>query len=113
MKTIGARELQALRESDQPVEVLDIRPRKDFLTGHIAGAHCLPSVEVSPESILLSRHLLQTEPLYLVSQGGALAQWQACDLERQGLDNLVVVTGGMRAWEHDHLPVQTSDDIED
>ena len=113
MKTIGTRELEALRENNQPVEILDIRPRKDFLTGHIEGAHCLPSAEVCPESILLSRQLLQTEPLYLVSQGGALAQLSACDLERQGLDNLVVVAGGMHAWEHNRLPVETGDNVED
>jgi hypothetical protein len=34
--------------------------------------------------------LLQTEPIYLVSESGALARLQACDLERQGLNNVII-----------------------
>ena len=52
------------------------------------------------------RQILPTEPLYLVSESGALAQLQACDLERQGLNNLVVVGGGMRAWQRDGFPLE-------
>jgi rhodanese-related sulfurtransferase len=105
MKTIDPLKLEELLESSEPVEIVDIRPRNEFQNAHIDGAHSLPSAEISPETVLLSRALLPTEPLYLVSQSGALAQLSACDLERQGLDNVVVVAGGMHAWEHDGLPV--------
>jgi rhodanese-related sulfurtransferase len=108
MKTIYPLELEALRENNQPVEILDIRPRNEFQNAHIEGAHSLPLAEVSPETVLLKRELVATEPLYLVSQRGALAQLSACELERQGLDNLVVVAGGMHAWQHDGLPVVAS-----
>jgi rhodanese-related sulfurtransferase len=105
MKTIHPVELEAMREASQPVEILDIRPRPEFDKRHIEGAHSLPSAEVSPETLLCTRELLPTEPLYLVSESGALAQLQACDLERQGLNNVVVVAGGMHAWQHDGLPL--------
>jgi rhodanese-related sulfurtransferase len=104
MKAIRTGELRALLESDQPVEILDIRPRRQFQDAHIEGSHSLPSAEVSAASVLLSRQLLSTEPLYLVSQGGAMAQLSAFELERQGLDNLIAVAGGMHAWQHDGFP---------
>lgn len=105
MKTIHPLKLEALLEAGQPVEILDIRPRAEFEKVHIEGAHSIPSAEISPEKLVRTRELLLTEPLYLVSESGALAQLQAGDLERQGLDNLVIVAGGMHAWQDDGLPV--------
>lgn len=105
MKTIHPLRLEALLEASQPVEILDIRPRAEFEKVHIEGAHSIPSAEVSAETLVRTRELLLTEPLYLVSENGALAQLRAGDLERQGLDNLVIVAGGMHAWQDDGLPV--------
>ena len=105
MKTIHPLRLEALREASQPVEIVDIRPRAEFETVHIEGAHSIPSAEISAETLVCTRELLQTEPIYLVSESGALAQLQACDLERQGLDNVIIVSGGMRRWQSDRLPV--------
>jgi rhodanese-related sulfurtransferase len=105
MKTIRPLELEALLEADKPVEIIDIRPIEDFEKVHIEGAHSVPSAELSTETVLRSRELLPTEPLYLVSESGALAQLSACELERQGLDNPVIVSGGMDAWQSDGLPV--------
>jgi rhodanese-related sulfurtransferase len=97
--------LEAMLEASQPVEIVDIRPRAEFEKVHIEGAHSVPSAEISAEKLVCTRELLQTEPLYLVSESGALAQLQACDLERQGLGNVVIVSGGMRRWQNDGLPV--------
>jgi rhodanese-related sulfurtransferase len=105
MKTIYPLKLEALFEASQPVEIVDIRPRGEFEKVHIEGALSIPSAEISAEKLVCTRTLLQTEPLYLVSESGALAQLQACDLERQGLDNVVIVSGGMRRWQSDGLPV--------
>jgi len=105
MKTIHPLKLQALIEASQPVEIVDIRPRDEFEKVHIEGAHSIPSVEISADTLVCTRELLQTEPLYLVSESGALAQLQACDLERQGLDNVIIVSGGMLRWQSDGLPV--------
>lgn len=105
MKTIHPLKLEAMLEASQPVEIVDIRPRAEFERVHIEGAHSIPSAEISAENLVCTRELLQTEPLYLVSESGALAQLQACDLERQGLNNVVIVSGGMRRWQSDGLPV--------
>ena len=105
MKMINPLNLEAMLEASQPVEILDIRPRAEFEKVHIEGAHSVPSAEISAETLICTRELLPTEPLYLVSESGALAQLQACDLERQGLDNVVIVSGGIRRWQSDGLPV--------
>ena len=105
MKTIHPLKLEAMLEASQPVEIVDIRPRADFEKIHIEGAHSIPSAEISAEKLVCTRELLQTEPLFLVSESGALAQLQACDLERQGMDNAVIVSGGMHRWQSDGLPV--------
>jgi rhodanese-related sulfurtransferase len=105
MKMIHPLTLEAMLEASQPVEILDIRPRAEFEKVHIEGAHSIPSAEISAETLVCTRELLQTEPLYLVSESGALAQLQACDLERQGLDNVIIVSGGMLRWQSDGLPV--------
>jgi rhodanese-related sulfurtransferase len=105
MKTIQPLKLEALLETSEPVEILDIRPRSEFEKIHIEGAHSMPSAEISAETLLGTRQLLMTEPLYLVSECGTLAQLQARALERQGMDNLFVVAGGMQAWETASLPV--------
>ena len=105
MKAIHPLELEALREASLPVEIVDIRARAEFEKVRIEGAHSIPSAEISAEKLVCTRELLQTEPIYLVSENGALAQLHACDLARQGLDNIIIVSGGMRRWLSDDLPV--------
>jgi rhodanese-related sulfurtransferase len=94
-----------LLEADNPVEIVDIRPLKEFERVHIEGAHAVPSAQLSAETLFCTRELLPTEPIYLVSQSGALAQLTAFELERQGIDNVVIVSGGMHAWQKSGLPV--------
>lgn len=109
MKTIRPRDLYDLLRSGQPGDILDIRPTTNFQEGHINGAQSLPSAELSPQTVLLARQLPVTEPLYLVSQSGALAQLTACELERQGLENVIIVAGGMCGWLRDSLPTVKND----
>jgi len=105
MKTIQPIELEALLEADKPVEIIDIRPIADFESVHIAGAHWLPVQAMTPADLVATRELPLTEPLYLISDRGGLAQFTAEDLERENYDNIVVVEGGMKAWQQDDLPV--------
>lgn len=93
-------------ESSEPVEILDLRPHRQFERFHINGAHSLPVEQISAETMLNSRELLATEPIYLVSQNGALAHLCAGALEQRGFGNLVVVSGGMWGWQNEDLPVK-------
>src|SRR5664279_3845839 len=105
MKAIHPLELEALLEADKPVEIIDIRPIEDFEKVHIAGAHWFPVGKLTSADLVATRELPLSEPLYLISDRGGLAQFAAQDLERENYDNIVVIEGGMKAWERDGLPV--------
>jgi rhodanese-related sulfurtransferase len=105
MKTIDPLELETLLEADKPVEIIDIRPIDEFERVHIEGAHWLPLQAFTPAELVATRELPLTEPLYLVSDRGGLAQFTADDLEREHYDNVFVVEGGMNSWLRDDLPV--------
>lgn len=104
MKTIHPLELEALIETSKPVEIIDLRPRQEFEKLHVVGARPMPWQELTLETLIRSRELPLTEPVYLISGSGRLAQVAAENLEKQGLDGLVVVDGGMQACERAGLP---------
>jgi rhodanese-related sulfurtransferase len=106
MRTIRPLDLATVLEQGNPVEILDIRPCGRFERTHIDGAHWLPAnAALSLPTLFFSRELLPTEPLYLVSETGTLAQLMARELERQGIGNVIVLGGGMRGWEESGLPL--------
>jgi rhodanese-related sulfurtransferase len=113
MKTIHPLELEAMLEADKPVEIIDIRPIDEFERAHIAGAHWVAVQAITPADLIAMRELPLTEPLYLVSARGGLAQFTAEDLERENCDNIFVVDGGMKAWLRDGLPVVRNHTVAD
>jgi rhodanese-related sulfurtransferase len=111
MKTIHPLELEALIETNTPVEIVDLRPHADFEKRHIVGAHSLPFGELTPETLVHARELPLTEPLYVASEKGIHAQIATEKMEGYGLDDLVVIEGGMLAWERNGLPVDRSQSV--
>lgn len=109
MKTIHPLDLEAKIEASEPVEILDLRPRPLFEKRHVHGAHSLPFDEFDTASLLHCRELPITEPLYVISQKGGHARLAADAMEEFGLENLIVVEGGMDNWERNRLPVDRHD----
>jgi rhodanese-related sulfurtransferase len=109
MKTIHPLDLEAKIQSNEAVEILDLRPRPQFEKRHIPGAHSLPYEEFEVASLLRCRELPLPEPLYIISQKGGFARLAADAMEECGLDNLIVVDGGMENWERNGLPVARHD----
>ena len=109
MKTSHPLELEAKIQADEIVEILDLRSRLQFEKRHVHGAHSLPFDEFDTASLLHSRELPLPEPLYVISQKGGHARLAADAMEEVGLDNLVVVEGGMENWERNGLPVDRHD----
>jgi len=109
MKTIHPLDLEAKIEANEPVEILDLRPRPQFEKRHVHGAHSLPFDEFDVASLLHCRELPSPEPVYLVSQKGEHARIAADSVEEFALDNLIVVEGGMENWERNGLPVDRDD----
>jgi rhodanese-related sulfurtransferase len=109
MNTIHPLDLEAKIQANEPVEILDLRPRPQFEKRHVHGAHSLPFDEFDTASLLHCRELPLTEPLYVISQKGGLARLAADAMEDFGLENLIVVEGGMENWERNRLPIDRHD----
>jgi len=104
MKTITPFELQMLIDQ-RDVELIDVRPKKDFKEFHALGARSVPLSRFEPHSVLAHRKLDRRAPLYIMSRERALASLAACSLAGAGLAEPIVVDGGIDAWEGQCLPV--------
>ena len=104
MKTITPFELQMLIDQ-RDVELIDVRPKKDFKEFHALGARSVPLSRFEPHSVLAHRKLHRPAPLYIMLRERALASLAACSLAGAGLAEPVVVEGGIEAWAGQCLPV--------
>jgi rhodanese-related sulfurtransferase len=111
MKTIHSLELEARIEANEPIEILDLRERCQFEKRYMPGAHSTPFNEFDAKTFVHSRELPLPEPLYLILERGKHAQIAAENIELRGLDNLIVVEGGMQGWEHNGLHVDRSRNV--
>ncbi len=109
MKRIHPVDLEAKIWANETIEILDLRPRAQFKKRHIHGSHSLPFDEFTPAMLLHGRELPWQEPLYLISQKGGYARVVADAMEECGLDNLIVVEGGLEGWLRSGLPVDRCD----
>jgi rhodanese-related sulfurtransferase len=104
MKTITPFELQMLIDKRE-VELIDVRPKKDFEKVHALVARSIPLSDLEPHSVLAHRKLDKHAPLYIMCRRKTLASLAACSLAGAGLDEPIVVEGGLEAWEEQCLPV--------
>jgi len=103
MKTITPFELQMLIY-ERHVEVIDVRPRRDFEKSHVLVARSIPLKTFEPHSVLAHRRF-KKEPLYIMGQGKAQASLVAGSLAAAGLAEPIVVEGGVKAWQAHRLPL--------
>lgn len=104
MKTIAPFELQMLIDKND-VELIDVRPRKDFEKVHALTARSIPLSQFESHSVLAHRKLDRHAPIYLMCRDTTLASLAACGLAGAGLDEPIVVEGGLEAWQGQCLPV--------
>lgn len=92
---ISARNLwQQLRGATAPL-VIDVREPREFKRGHIPQAQLLPlsKLLVEPPELPTDR------PVVMVCRGGRRSTRAAHILREKGYDNVLVLRGGMLAWE--------------
>lgn len=90
---------------EQGGAVLDVRPAKAFLQGHVPGAYGIP---LDAPLVTWGGWLLPFGiPLVLVARGPADLEGAVRQLLRIGFDEIRgVVRGGMGAWKAEGLPVE-------
>ena len=88
---------EALRRRE--VVVLDVRERREWKAGHIAGSRNVPlgSLGTPPEGLAGRRTVT-------VCKSGARSRSAAARLRRAGID-VVNLRGGMLAWQRAGLPL--------
>ncbi len=87
-------ELQAQRERDKDLFVLDVRQPQEWRAGHIPGATHITGAEL-PTRI---DEVPKDRPVAAICGSGYRSSVSASLLQRHGLRNVVNVLGGMTAW---------------
>jgi rhodanese-related sulfurtransferase len=105
MKTMDCETLGMLIDTDEPIDLIDVRPKGEFAAMHIPGARSIPLRELS------QRHLFRkispaAERVYVISDDRGSASLAAGILRASNDVDAVVIDGGMRAWIKQGLPLR-------
>jgi len=104
VKTLDCVTLETLIENDEPVELIDVRPREQFSAAHIPGARSLPFAELIRPG-LKRRNRSMNERVYVISDDRASASLASVILRASRGIDAVVIDGGMQAWLTQGFPV--------
>ncbi len=96
--------LETLIEHHEPLDLIDIRSKKEFAEMHIPGARSLPLAELT-EVRIFRPGPLTNEHVYVVSDDRGSASLAAGILRASSGTDAVVVDGGMTAWIRQGFPV--------
>jgi rhodanese-related sulfurtransferase len=106
MKMMDCLALETLVVNHAPIELIDVRSRKEFAAMHIPGARSVPFGELAATRIFRRRHPT-TERVYVISAGGHTQASLATGILRSaGCVNAVPVDGGMKDWLARGFPLQ-------
>jgi rhodanese-related sulfurtransferase len=106
MKMMDCSALETLVVNHEPIELIDVRSKKEFAAMHIPGARSVPFGELAATGIF-RRRCPTTERVYVISTGGhARASLATGILRSAGCVNAVPVDGGMKDWLARGFPLQ-------
>lgn len=91
-----------LMNSDDAV-VVDIRPEKEFSTGHITGALNIPATKMKDNMNRLEKH--KDAPIIIVCKSGVTSGASAKDLKKAGFGKVYKLQGGIAEWQSSNLPL--------
>ena len=106
VQTVDVAEAQTLIHESNTL-VLDVRSPGEFETAHIDGAVNIPVDRLDPHLREIVHNAGGT--MVLVCQSGGRAEQAATTLSREGKQDLVLLQGGMNAWQQAGAPVQRGD----
>ncbi len=84
--------------------ILDIREKKDFSQGHIAGAYNLPVSVFDKKISELDRY--KTHPIIVVCKMGTASGSVVKTLKKRDFENVIRLSGGMAEWTAASLPLR-------
>jgi rhodanese-related sulfurtransferase len=104
VKTVECSTLGVLIENHEVLDLIDIRPKREFSVMHIPGARSLPLAKLASPKIF-QRRRESSEPIYIVSDDRGKASLATGILRAAGHTNAMVMEGGMKKWLAMGLPV--------
>ena len=84
-------------------QLVDVRTREEYATGHAARAINIPLKELSGRLDRLEKN----EPVYVICQSGRRSKEASDFLSRNGFKWVFNITGGTDAWRALGLPMET------
>lgn len=105
MNTINVKELQALLNSGEAVDLIDVRTPAEYAAVHVAEArlHQLDTLDCG--AVIAGRKGAAHSPIYILCHSGVRAGKAAAKFAEAGFPEAVVVEGGTQAWVDAGLPV--------
>lgn len=100
-RNLNTRELTAMVNRDEAF-VLDIRPPKDFASGHIVGSENISSDQLKSRMAELEKHKDKT--IIVVCASGVNAGGACSELKKEGF-TAARLSGGITGWRNENLPV--------
>ncbi|HLD14515.1 MAG TPA: VTT domain-containing protein [Burkholderiales bacterium] len=106
LPTLNVSELRERLAEGDDVLVLDVRTAEEYrgALGHIAVAHNIPLAELAAREPELRAHL--NHPIAVVCRTDRRSAQAVMQLRTAGYTQLLLVPGGMEAWNRDNLPVE-------
>lgn len=105
ISTITPQELQNLQQGKEPLDVIDVRTPVEFREVHVDAVRNVPLDRLQPQQWMEARKTSSERPLYIFCRTGNRAQKACQQFIDAGFENVVVVEGGVQAWEQAGLPV--------
>lgn len=93
----SAESVHALLASGEPVTVIDVRERDEFVDGSIQGAHFISrgTLDLKIEDVVSDK----SSPIVLYCAGGTRSALAARSLKELGYTNVKSMIGGFTAWK--------------
>lgn len=81
-------------EGYRKAQLIDLREREVFKTGHILGARNLPLSQLNTRM----KELRKDKPIYLYCANGTRSGRAALTLKRKGYNEIYMLSGGFKKW---------------
>lgn len=101
-KSVNASTAVKMMNSEDAV-ILDIRPNKEFKTGHITDAINIPATKIKESLNTLEKH--KDSPIIVVCKAGINSGSTAKDLKKEGFTQVYKLQGGVSDWQASSLPL--------
>ena len=100
--SVGVAEAVRLMNREEAI-TLDIRDRKNFTQGHIAGSINIPTANLDSRLQELDKH--KEKKILVVCNTGTSAGIAIAKLQKAGFEQVLRLKGGIMQWQSDSMPV--------